>query len=309
MTHGAVEVIDRLQCSLDPQQPGPPASTPKAPSRLNGLRTAVDLDAHGMGGLAAHRLNSRAGRVVVSHTPNPTGVSVTADRAAELRGVLAGYAHVLVIEDDHSPLFPHALPPRYPPTTRHWALVRSVAKFLGPDVRVAAIASEPEPPTWSAPGCAGATCQPPPAATRRRVADCKPMHPAVPRGPRHLRPSGRLAAHRAGRRRCRNAVPDRRAQRVDTGTGRSRSDRVGAPRGRLVRPRRVLVPCPHDRQTDRHPRDRRPHHTRTSTNLRRRLRRSDLDTMQTATLIRRPASWAPVGADGSAMRSDAHRCG
>ena len=71
--------------------------------------------------------------------------------------MLAGYAHVLVIEDDHYSAVSRMPYHRVtPPTTRHWALVRSVAKFLGPDVRVAAIASEPEPPTCSAPGCAPA---------------------------------------------------------------------------------------------------------------------------------------------------------
>lgn len=76
---------------------------------------------------------------------NPTGASLTAERARELREVLAAYPQVLVIEDDHFSLLATA-----PYVTiigegqLRWALVRSMSKALGPDMRIALVASDTE---------------------------------------------------------------------------------------------------------------------------------------------------------------------
>ena len=76
---------------------------------------------------------------------NPTGASLTRERAAALRAVLARHPHVLVIEDDHfwalSAAAYHRITPAEMP---RWALVRSVAKFLGPDLRLAFVAADEE---------------------------------------------------------------------------------------------------------------------------------------------------------------------
>jgi DNA-binding transcriptional MocR family regulator len=75
--------------------------------------------------------------VVTDRGQNPTGAAVSADRAGELRELLAAHREVLVIDDDHVhglvdlPL--HCLSG----ATDHWALVRSTAKAYGPDLRLA----------------------------------------------------------------------------------------------------------------------------------------------------------------------------
>jgi DNA-binding transcriptional MocR family regulator len=59
--------------------------------------------------------------------------------------VLRAHPYVLVIEDDHFSLLSrrpfHSL---VAPEHRRWALVRSVSKFLGPDMCLAVTASDPE---------------------------------------------------------------------------------------------------------------------------------------------------------------------
>jgi DNA-binding transcriptional MocR family regulator len=71
---------------------------------------------------------------------NPTGVSMTARRTAELAAVLEGHPHVVVVEDDHAADITSA-----PPVSLGAALpartvrIRSFAKSLGPDLRLAAV--------------------------------------------------------------------------------------------------------------------------------------------------------------------------
>ena len=77
---------------------------------------------------------------------NPTGASLSARRAAELRGVLR--RPPLRARDRGRPLLAAvaaAVPLRHRrPSHRRWALVRSVSKFLGPDMCLAVTASDPE---------------------------------------------------------------------------------------------------------------------------------------------------------------------
>ncbi|MET9347548.1 aminotransferase class I/II-fold pyridoxal phosphate-dependent enzyme [Streptomyces termitum] len=82
--------------------------------------------------------------IVTDRAQNPTGACVSAERAAALRRILAARPGVLLVEDDHGhgivdrPLHPLA------GATDHWALVRSVAKAYGPDLRIAAFTGDPE---------------------------------------------------------------------------------------------------------------------------------------------------------------------
>lgn len=81
--------------------------------------------------------------IVTDRAQNPTGAAVSATRARALRSVLEEYPATLLIEDDHGhrivdlPLHPLA------GTTRHWVLVRSVAKAYGPDLRLAVLTGDP----------------------------------------------------------------------------------------------------------------------------------------------------------------------
>ena len=83
--------------------------------------------------------------IVTPRAHNPTGVSISKERAAQLRDVLKHYPGVLVMEDDHFSLLAitehHSI---IPETTYHWAVFRSVSKGLGPDLRMAFVAADKE---------------------------------------------------------------------------------------------------------------------------------------------------------------------
>jgi DNA-binding transcriptional MocR family regulator len=91
----------------------------------------------------ARALAAGAGAAIVTpRGQNPTGAALDADRAGQLRAVLAENRGVLLLEDDH--LGPVAGAPLHTLTRacEHWAATRSVAKALGPDLRLAVLAGD-----------------------------------------------------------------------------------------------------------------------------------------------------------------------
>jgi DNA-binding transcriptional MocR family regulator len=107
---------------------------------------AVEIDAEGMRpeSLAA-ALRAGVGAVLINtRGQNPTGASLTRGRAAELVAVLKEHPEVLVLEDDHMAdvVGVESVSVAADPAIQRWAVVRSVSKSLGPDLRLAVLAGD-----------------------------------------------------------------------------------------------------------------------------------------------------------------------
>jgi DNA-binding transcriptional MocR family regulator len=151
LTNGAVDAIERLAVAHlvagDKVAVEDPAFLGTINAlRLNGMQAlGVAIDDEGMQPQALARALEEGARAVLL-TPranNPTGCSLSKRRADALKRVLAGYPNVLVILDDHFALLAdtpyHSV---IPGSTARWALVRSVSKALGPDLRLALLACD-----------------------------------------------------------------------------------------------------------------------------------------------------------------------
>jgi DNA-binding transcriptional MocR family regulator len=83
--------------------------------------------------------------LVTPRAQNPTGAAISARRAAALRKVLDAHPDLLVIEDDHAGAVSGApLVSLQGGKGRRHVYLRSMAKALGPDVRVALLAASPD---------------------------------------------------------------------------------------------------------------------------------------------------------------------
>ena len=78
--------------------------------------------------------------LVTPRAQNPTGAVLSTGRALTLRRLLEAHPDVLVIEDDHAgPIAGATVATLTSAHRARWAVVRSVAKSLGPDLRVAVL--------------------------------------------------------------------------------------------------------------------------------------------------------------------------
>ena len=153
VTSGAVDAVERLLAQALTRDDAVALEDPCFLAsihtvRLGGYRAVpVPVDAEGMT-VEGLRAALAAGVRAVICTPraqNPTGASLSARRAAELRAVLVDHPYVLLIEDDHfSMLSQRPYESLIGPEHRRYALVRSVSKFLGPDMCLAIAATDPE---------------------------------------------------------------------------------------------------------------------------------------------------------------------
>ncbi|MEV7620802.1 aminotransferase class I/II-fold pyridoxal phosphate-dependent enzyme [Microbacterium sp. NPDC089321] len=152
VTSGAVDAVERLLAQALMRDDAVALEDPCFLSsihtvRLGGYRAVpVAVDEEGMTVDGLRAALSAGVRAIIS-TPraqNPTGVSLSPARAAALREVLADHPYVLIIEDDHfSLLSQHPYASLIGPSHRRYALIRSVSKFLGPDMCLALAGTDP----------------------------------------------------------------------------------------------------------------------------------------------------------------------
>jgi len=153
VTSGAVDAVERLLAQALMRDDAVALEDPCFLAsihtvRLGGYRAVpVPVDGEGMtvDGLRAALDAGVRAIICTPRAQNPTGASLTATRAAELRAILAEHLYVLIIEDDHfSMLSQRPYESLIGAEHRRFALVRSVSKFLGPDMCLAIAATDAE---------------------------------------------------------------------------------------------------------------------------------------------------------------------
>lgn len=153
VTSGASDAIERLLAQALQRDDAVALEDPCFLSALHTVRQGgyravpVAVDAEGMTveGLRAALADGVRAVICTPRAHNPTGASLTEQRAAQLREVLADHPYVLVIEDDHFSLLSRVpLRTVIGPAQQRWARIRSVSKFLGPDMCLAVVASDDE---------------------------------------------------------------------------------------------------------------------------------------------------------------------
>ncbi|WP_327261417.1 aminotransferase class I/II-fold pyridoxal phosphate-dependent enzyme [Streptomyces sp. NBC_01232] len=150
VTSGALDGIERVLTAhlragdaVAVEDPGWGGALDLVPALgLRVLPVAVDDDGPRTDAVARALAAGARALMVTARAQNPTGAAVGAQRAQELRALLAQYPEVLLIEDDHGhgivdlPLHPLS------GVTRHWVLIRSTAKGYGPDLRLAVLTGD-----------------------------------------------------------------------------------------------------------------------------------------------------------------------
>ncbi|KJM62934.1 transcriptional regulator PtsJ [Pluralibacter gergoviae] len=153
VTNGAVDAVERLLSVYLTAGDRVVVEDPCFLSSISTIKTngyvavGAPVDEEGMEIAPLSKALARGAQAVII-TPrghNPTGWALTKERAEQICEVLTKYPQALVIVDDHfSLLSENDYYSIIPPGARHWALVRTVSKFFGPDLRVALVASDPE---------------------------------------------------------------------------------------------------------------------------------------------------------------------
>jgi DNA-binding transcriptional MocR family regulator len=111
---------------------------------LTAVPVAVDARGPVPDSLAAALASGVDACIVTPRAQNPTGAALDAPRARRLRTLLHAHPDVLVVEDDHAgPIAGAPAQTLVGAKRARWAVVRSVSKSLGPDLRVALVAGDP----------------------------------------------------------------------------------------------------------------------------------------------------------------------
>ncbi|GAB3025273.1 aminotransferase class I/II-fold pyridoxal phosphate-dependent enzyme [Bowmanella dokdonensis] len=151
LCNGAIDSMERLMAAHLVPGDSVVVEDPCYISSANAMRLAgmkvvgAAIDRFGMQPDALRAALSKGARAVLI-TPrahNPTGACLSAQRAAEIRKVLTDYPNVLVMVDDHFALMAsceyHSV---IPDSSLNWAVLRSVSKGFGPDLRMAFVAAD-----------------------------------------------------------------------------------------------------------------------------------------------------------------------
>lgn len=108
----------------------------------------VAMDERGMlpGALARALETGVEGIIITPRAQNPSSAALDPARAVELSSLLECAPEALIIEDDHAGPVAGPLDEVNAPTLcagrARWATIRSVSKFLGPDLRLAVVAGD-----------------------------------------------------------------------------------------------------------------------------------------------------------------------
>ncbi|WP_192497399.1 aminotransferase class I/II-fold pyridoxal phosphate-dependent enzyme [Halospina sp. K52047b] len=151
--HSALDLIER---ALRPRLPAAGARVlvedPGWPPLLTLLRSLgftpepVKNDEHGVDpdALARQLAPDVCALVLTPRAQNPTGVDLPAERLAHIQRLIGSLPEILLVLDDHWGPLSLAPPPTLALDQGSWILVRSVSKFLGPDLRLAAAVGDRE---------------------------------------------------------------------------------------------------------------------------------------------------------------------
>ena len=156
LTHGTTDAIERLSAAHLVPGDKVAVEDPCFLGTINAVRLTgmqaigVDIDELGMRPESLEQALAKGAKAVLI-TPrahNPTGASLTKRRADALKRILAKHPSILVILDDHFAMLTET--PLYsviPNGTARWAVIRSVSKWYGPDLRLAFVACDSETAT------------------------------------------------------------------------------------------------------------------------------------------------------------------
>jgi DNA-binding transcriptional MocR family regulator len=103
----------------------------------------VPVDDEGLLPAALQHAPSAAAIIVTPRAQNPTGAAFSERRGRQLRTLLKSHPEILIIEDDHAgPIAGAPYVTLVDSARERWAVVRSVSKSIGPDLRVAIMAGD-----------------------------------------------------------------------------------------------------------------------------------------------------------------------
>ena len=151
VTSGALDAIERLlQANLQVgdrvavEDPGyPPVLDLVAAVGLRGEPLPIDESGPVPAEFSRLLKTGVAAAIITPRAQNPTGAAFDPERVRELRRLLKPHSNLMLIEDDHAgPVAGAPALTLCESSRRRWAIVRSLSKSLGPDLRLALVTGD-----------------------------------------------------------------------------------------------------------------------------------------------------------------------